>query len=456
MKKHILFPILLAGVTLFSAGTVKAQEDVNPLLKYINKDNGLEASVGGRMFADVAYFHSDWTPMKSGASITDARIHAALTYGKLYLYADFGFGNGVFSQKNLFVRYNFKESLKGIHSVKAGYYNEPSSMSMMTSSYNYHFITRPTVAQALAPGRALGATYKFYSQHFFADQGIFAQLKYNEQKEGYQGLSLSGRWLWKPVNNENMTIQLGSGLRYERINGGELYQAGVYKTNMHIASNMQTYVDATTQFLSCDLPWAKNAFTLNPEFLVKTNRFFARGEFTWKKVWKERDDQTLFESQLGGQQSWTDLKGWQGGNKLRPTILNGGYVEMGYLIFGKSYTYDDEYALLKGMGDKNSLEVVARYSCTDLTDITKGDRFLIGNHKFYPDKNGDGQGDIVDYPYSSSIDGGKLHAVTLGLNYSFNQYVKIMGEYQYANLSNVYFPDDQNFHQLQLRVMFAF
>lgn len=448
MKKHILLPAMLVA-SMLATTTVKAQEDVNPLLKYINKDNGLEASVGGRMFADVAYYHSEWTPMKSGAALTDARIHAALTYGKLYLYADFGFGNGVFSQKNIFLRYNFKESLKGIHSVKAGYYNEPSSMSMMTSSYNYHFITRPTVAQALAPGRALGATYKFYSRHFFADQGIFAQMKYNEQKEGYQGLSLSGRWLWKPINDNNVTVQFGTGLRYERINGGEVYN-GVYKTNMHVASNMQTYVDRTSQFLSCDLPWAKNAFTLNPEFLVKTNRLFARGEFTWKKVWKERDDQTLFENQLGGQQSWTNLKGWQSGNLLRSTIMNGGYVEMGYLIFGKSYTYDDEYGLLKGMGDKNSLEVVARYSYTNLTDITKGDVFLIGNHKFYPN------GEIKDYPYSSSIDGGTMHAVTLGLNYSFNQYIKIMGEYQYANLSNVYFPDDQNFHQLQLRVMFAF
>ena len=371
------------------------------------------------MFADVAYYHTEWTPMKSGAAITDARIHAALTYGKLYIYADFGFGNGKFSQKNLFAQYKFKESENGIHLVKAGYYNEPSSMSMMTSSYNYHFITRPSVSQALAPGRALGATYKFFSQHFFADQGIFAQMKYNEQEEGYQGFSLSGRWLWKPVNNNDLTVQFGTGLRYERINGG-------------------------------DLPWAKNAFTLNPEFLVKSNRMFARGEFTWKKVWKDRDDQTLFESQLGGQQSWGNLEGWRSGNKLRPTILNGGYVELGYLICGNGYTYDDEYGLLKGMGDKGGLEVVARYSCTNLSDITKGDIFLIGNHKFYPN------GKVVDYPYSSSIDGGTMHAVTLGLNYSFNQYIKIMGEYQYANLSNVYFPDDKNFNQLQLRVMFAF
>ena len=158
MKKYILVPALLVAA-MFSTNAVKAQEDVNPLLKYISKDETVKASIGGRLYADLAYYHSDWTTMKSGAAITDARIHAALTYGKFYFYADFGFGKGKFSQKNLFVRYNFKESEYGIHSVKVGYFNEPSSMSAMTSTYNYHFFARPTAVQALAPGRALGATY---------------------------------------------------------------------------------------------------------------------------------------------------------------------------------------------------------------------------------------------------------------------------------------------------------
>ena len=52
---------------------------------------------------------------------------------------------------------------------------------------------------------------------------------------------------------------------------------------MHVAANMQTYVDETTKFLSCDLPWAKDAFTISPEFLFKSDRVFARGEFIWKK-----------------------------------------------------------------------------------------------------------------------------------------------------------------------------
>ena len=455
MKKHILLPAMLVAA-MFSTSAVKAQEDVNPLLKYISKDESFKASIGGRMYADLAYYHSDWTPMKSGAAITDARIHAALEYGKFYIYADFGFGKGEFSQKNLFVQYNFKESLKGIHSVKVGYYNEPSSMSAMTSTYNYHFFARPAAVQALAPGRALGATYRFFNDKFFFDRGIFAQLKYNDQDAGYQGLSLSGRWLYKPVNDEHHTFQFGFSARYQRFNAGTVYQDGVFETNVNYSANMQSYVDEDVEFLNLDLPWAKDAFSITPEFLFRSDRFFTRAEYIWTRVWKDRDDQRLFESQLGGQQSWQTLPSWQGGNKLRPTLLNGGYLELGYLICGKAYTYDQQYGILKGMGDKNALEVVARYSYTDLSDITKGDRFVYGNNKFYPDSDGDGVAEIVDYPRWSSVDGGKMHAVTVGLNYSFNQYIKVMGEYQYANLKNVYFPDDQNFHQLQLRVAFAF
>ena len=178
MKKYILFPVILVALVL-SSNMVKAQaEDVaNPLLQYINKDKGIRFTAGARLFADVAYYHSEYTPMKSGAAITDARIRTSLTYRQLYFYADFDFSKGTFKQKNLFVRYNFCESPYGIHSLKAGYFNEPSSMSLNESLYNYHFISRAAPAMALSAGRALGITYKYYDARFFADQGIFAENK---------------------------------------------------------------------------------------------------------------------------------------------------------------------------------------------------------------------------------------------------------------------------------------
>ena len=36
------------------------------------------------------------------------------------------------------------------------------------------------------------------------------------------------------------------------------------------------------------------------------------------------------------------------------------------------------------------------------------------------------------------------------------QYIKVMGEYKYSRLSNVYYPMDKNFHELQMRLMVSF
>lgn len=452
MKKYILFPAFLAATFLWS-GSVQAQvEDVaNPLLKYVNRDNGLRFTAGGRLFTDVAYYHTEYTPMKSGAAITDARIRTSLKYKQFYFYADFDFSKGTFKQKNIFAQWNFRENARGIQSVKAGYFNEPSTMAYNTSLYNYHFISRPAAVNALAPGRALGATYKFFNQYFLADQGIFAENKYNNQISGFQGVSLSGRWLYRIFNDDYMTLHIGLGLRYSRINTGSVVGDDAFKTSVSAESPMETYVDATTKFLNADVAWAKNILNVNPELMFKMDKLFVRGEYIYKRYYKDRPDFELFTNQLGGVWSWQTLQSWQNGNPLRSTKFQGGYVEAGWLIMGDRYTYNDEYGLLDGMNDKNSLELVARYSIVNLNDINKGDFFLIGKEVFYPG------GVVADYPaVSTSIGGGKMQSAALGLNYTLNQYIKVMGEYQYCRLSNVYHPMDKNFHQLQMRVMVSF
>ncbi len=451
MKKYILFPLLFMAF-LGMSNRVNAQvEDVSrPLLQYINKDQGIRFTAGARLFADVAYYHSNYTPMKSGAAITDARIRTSLTYRQWYFYGDFDFSKGTFKQKNLFVRYNFLESEYGIHSVKAGYFNEPSSMSLNASLYNYHFISRAAPAMALSAGRGLGITYKYYSLRYFADQGIFAENKYNDQISGFQGISLGGRWLYKPINNEYMTLHFGTSFRYGRINTGKVVD-NVFKTEIELESNLQTYVDGTTKFLHADVPWAKNTITVSPEVLVVTSNMFLRGEYIYKRIYKKRDNMALFENQLGGVWSWTTLDAWKAGNPMRSSSFQGAYVELGYLLCGEGYGSDDEYGILRGCNDGGDLEVVVRYSYTDLNDINKGDFFLIGKQVFYPG------GVVADYPpASTSIGGGRLHAVTIGVNYTLNPYVKVMGEYQYSHLKNVYFPLDKNFHQLQMRLEVSF
>ena len=52
--------------------------DTDPTVRIDNEKEDLHFTVGARMMADVAYYHSDFTPMKSGAALTDARLRASL------------------------------------------------------------------------------------------------------------------------------------------------------------------------------------------------------------------------------------------------------------------------------------------------------------------------------------------------------------------------------------------
>lgn len=447
MRKYIYGSLLLMMLGM-SAPSQAQDFDVKPALNL--ERNDFKVSAGGRFMADAAYYKTDFTNMKSGAAIVDARIRTSLEYKNWYLYVDFDFGTGSFKQKNIFLQYTFDDEFTiGKHSLKLGYYNEPSTMANNTSIYSYHFITRPTAAMALQPHRSLGVAYKYYDRMFLFNQGVFAENKYNDQIKGFQGVSVSGRWLVRPLNNEDNTLHFGVGARYSRLNTGEL-ENGVLKTNLGLNSPLLTYVDKNEEFLNAQIPWAKNVVDINVEALYRNSKFFARGEFTYKIVTKDRDDEALFNNQLGGVWSWTTLDSWKAGNPLGSSRFKGGYVEMGYQIFGNGYDYATDEGLLRGYTGK-ALEIVARYNYTDMNDIRSGEYFLYGKKKFYPN------GVIKDYPATSkSIGGGKVHSATIGLNYALNKYVQLMFDYTYNRLDNVYFPMDKDFHTFQARAMFAF
>lgn len=446
MKRHILFSTLVA-MTL--AGTAVAQDfDTNPVIKYENKEQKVKFTVGARFMADAAYYRTDFTPLKSGVAITDSRIRTSMTYDNWYFYADFDFSKGKFSQKNIFLQYTLKDTDMWNHSFKAGYYNNPSTMANNTSRGSLHFISRAASSNALSAGRELGVSYKAYNNNFFFNQGVFAENKYNDQVDGYQGVTFGGRWLWRPVNDEDQTFHVGATFRYARINTGE-EDGNVLKTNLKFGSTMQTYVD-DFHFASAEIPWAKNVFDAGAEALYRTPKFFARGEYMYKHVTKDRDDMTLFMNQLGGSQSWTTLESWQAGNPLASNSFHGGYVEMGYQIFGNGYKYDNGEALLKGW-DGRSLEIVARYNYLGMNDIKDGEFYLPGRDQYYP------TGEVQDYPAkSTSIGGGNMHSVTLGANYSFNKYAQVLLEYTYNRLDRDKYQYDKNIHTVQARLLFSF
>lgn len=441
MKKYILMPI----VALFTLANVAAQDfDNNPTIQIDSKKNDAQFTIGARMMADVAYYHSDFTPLKSGAALTDARIRTSMKYQNWYFYADFDFSKGKFKQKDIYLQYSWDNQ-----SIKAGYFCDPSNMAGNTSIGSYHFISRSAATRALAAGRQLGVAYKYAGEKFFANQGIFAENLYNDQLAGFQGVTLGGRWLYRPINSENKAFHIGLNARYAKINSGVDYQ-GTVQTSLTLSTPFETYVDTNADLLNAHIPWASDVLNLGAEFMYVSPKFFARGEYIYKNIGKERDDETLFKNQLGTEWSWATLESWKSGNPLSKSEFHGAYVEAGLLIFGEPYRYDSKNGILGGMRGQ-SLEVVARYSYTGLNDIVKGAYYFEAQDKYIDN------GILADYPAAStSIGGGKLHAVTLGVNYSFNKYVQLLVDYTYNCYQRDKNPYDKNFHALQGRVIFSF
>ncbi len=442
MKKYILLPMM----ALCLAGN--AQDFDNDPTVQLQK-NDAKFTVGARMMGDVAYYHSDFTPLKSGASLTDARIRTSFSYRDWYFYADFGFGGGKFSQKNIFAQWNKENWANGWNVVKAGYYNDPGSMARNTSLGSYHFISRPGSTMALGVGRELGVTYKFYNNMWFANQGISTDHTYNNQIAGFDGVAVSGRWLVRPLNTEDQTFHIGVNARFAHRGGGEVTN-NVINKKLTIGQALETYVDGTEDLVTAELPWVNNVVNVGAELLYRNPKFFARGEFLYKHVTKKRDSYSLFEDAQNNIDCWGTYEAWLAANPLRNNNFYGGYVELGYMIFGSPYTYSNADGVLGGLKGK-SLEIVARYNYTGLNDIVDGEYYSVGRDQYYP------TGYMQDYPYaSSSVGGGNVNAVTVGVNFSFNKYIQVMADYTYTHLDRDKLPYDRDFHAVQGRVQFTF
>lgn len=441
--------ILLTSLAVLFGFSAMAQDfDTDPKVKIDNEKEDLHFKIGARMISDVAWYHSDFTPLKSGAALVDSRIRAGLNYKNWYFFADMGFTKSGFKQKHIFLQYTHEGSWAN-HIFRGGYYNDCTSMANNTSIASYHFISRPSSTKALQNGRQLGLSYRLVNDRFMAYQGIFAENMYNNQKAGSQGVTLSGRYLYLPINDGFQTLHVGVSGRYQTIGTGEIVSDDVLKTSLIMGSSFETSVD-DVQLCTATLPWAKTVSNLGAEALYHNSDFFVRGEFMYRHVTKSRDSFALFEKGLGSPYSWTTFESWMNANPLVSNDFTGAYIEAGYKIFGNDYGYNKTEGLLKGLSGK-TLEIVARYSYTDLDDLDKSERYIAGRDQYYPG------GEVEDWPVQGvSVGGGKMHNITVGLNYSLNDYVTAMFDYGYSRLDRDKYPMDKNFHKLQARMIFNF
>lgn len=459
MKKYILLSCIAAA-----ALSATAQEfDTKPTIQFENKSEQVKFTIGGRFMADAAYYNVDEpyvadqsidANLHSGASIVDARIRTSLAYKEFNLYADFGFGGGKFAQKNIYAEWSHYAPM-GNHSVKVGYYNDPSgSMARQTSLASYHFISRPGASHAIGDGRALGVTYKFRNDYVYAYQGVFAEDQYNKIEAGYNGVTAAGRWLVHvyPDGYDNLHFGVSAGLT--QLGGGERYTtkgSSVLKKTYSLGQSMETYVDPTEKFVGGEIPWADKVLKLGAEALYNNERVFARGEFLYKKVITKRDDYKIFIAQQDNVDGWGDFGLWQAANPLQDYNFKGAYAEVGGILWGDAkYRYNDADATVSGLNGR-ALELVGRFNYTDLNNVNEGEYYSEMRDQYYP------SGYMEDWPYgSSSFGGGKVLSGTIGLNYSFNKYVQFMLDYTYSRLNRDKFKYAKDFNTVQARLQFVF
>ena len=449
--------ILLSAVAALSMAATAQDFDNDPTLKIDNKDQKVKFTVGARFMADAALYNTQFTPLHSGAAITDARIRTSMSYGEnWYFYADFGFGNGQFSQKNIFLQYAKKDNNNATHAIKVGYYNDPAgSMARQTSLGSYHFISRAGMTNSLGEGRELGVTYKYSADHLFLYQGVFTENQYNKIKAGFNGITASGRWLYRDLNADNTEVlQAGVTARFAHLGGGEeLTTKGstVLKKTLALGQSLETFVDEDNQFVSCELPWANNVIDLGAEALVMQKNFFVRAEYKHKIVTKKRDSYKIYIAQQDNIDGWGDIKWWENANRLKTNHFDGAYVELGYKIFGNDYKYNRHDGVMGGL-DGKALEVVARFNYTGLNDLTEGEYYSVGRNQYYA------AGYMEDWPGTgaTSVGGGDVYSTTVGLNYSFNKYAQVMLNYTWHRLEKDFLPYDKNIHAVQARVQFTF
>lgn len=447
MKRYII--VVAMAMT---AMNLPAQDfDTEPTVTIENEKKEMKFTVGARFMADAALYHTEFTPLQSGATISDARIRTSMQYKDWYFYADFGFGGGKFQQKNIFLEYTKETTNDDRHIFKGGYYNDPAgSMARNTSLGSYHFISRPGVTNALGDGRELGITYRFTNDRWMAYQGVFTENEYNTETAGYNGLVVSGRWIYRPVIDDHQTLHVGLSGRFSHIGGGEVYN-NVLRKSLTLSQSLETYVDNDPSFVTATLPWANNVWSGGVEALYHNKNFFVRGEYLLKYVTKKRDSYSLFIDAQNNIDGWGSLELWENANKLKNNTFMGGYVEAGYKIFGHPYTYDKKESLLGGL-DGRSLEIVGRLSYTGLNNRTKGEYFNAGRGQYYS------AGHMEDWPGTgaTTVGGGNILSATVGINYAFNKFAQVMLDYTYHHLDRDLLPYDKNFHQVQARLQFAF
>lgn len=302
MKKYI-FPLLaFALLSTQSWGQTKpteAQTELNAymddgLVTFKSQDGQYSFRIGGRLAVDGAYYIDDYTDRSSGADLSSARIRIFSKLGsKLDVKFDIDFASGV-SIKDAYLRWHTDRA--GF--LRVGHFAEPFSAENIASTFDYNFINKSATNEAFAPGRALGVSYRHYSNYLWGEGGIFSQKIGKSHSNGDMGWGVTARLLAR-YTGEDWAVHAGGAFSY-RIPDANGFANGNddYNRSVTLASSLESAIDKTNMLYS-KVNNVKQTLKYNIEGLATWRNLYLTGEYTHGKYVRERDWDYNFQTSLG-------------------------------------------------------------------------------------------------------------------------------------------------------------
>jgi phosphate-selective porin OprO/OprP len=366
------------------------------IINFTSDDGTYRFWMDNRVQVDAAVFSNDtYNAIGNGITIRRARVaFKAILWKNWYGEVDVDFAGSTVEMKDMIIGYLMPEQ-KLI--FKAGQFRENFGMETVTSSRYLTFMERSFISK-LDASRHLGFAAQNWSDRYTAIGGVFFNSQGDNEEVTYsqdynkdlgldEGYSLDGRFVFRPIYDEQRVLHLGVAGTYRTPKTDQEFPNMFrYSTRSHTSINRKKYLD-TDDILQVD-----NEVAYDLELAGAFKSFMFQGEY--KNVMVNRD------------------------NNLETVHIEGFYIQAAYLLLGGNYNYniaDGEFTRLtrgrswsgitgpKGGRMNGELEVAFRYDYVDAND------------------------------FDAKVYGGSAEAYTLGLNYYFNPNVKFMLNYVYNN-----------------------
>ena len=347
-------------------------------LRFTSDDKNFKLRMGAWMQADAAFYNSDVTQLTDGTRIRRGRVSvAAQLYHDWSLRAEYDFSNkqnqDIRGFQDVYLRYT------GIRhtALMIGNLKEPIGLEWQTSSKNSTFMER-ALSTTMLPPYHMGFAANTHGKNWSLTGGLFGDRLYDGISEG-NGWGTGARATYSPLHQKNLTLHFGLSGNYR--------ERGLQSPDLSLSTRPEANV-ANVRFADTNsIRHVTDYKLMGLEFAALHGPFSLQTEYLRTFVNRDsgRDD-----LQFDG---WYTYGSWfitGESRKYNPKSGNFGKVK-------PTHKLDLE-------GNFGAIEVAARYSEVNFNSLP--------------------------------VIGGREENVTLGVNWYWNSYIRLMANYVFVQTDN--------------------